>query len=110
MPHLVMFMKCPSHIINKMIQKTLEALQKNLFPDEEDLYEVLVRSAWKSTEEGIKSFSVLRVKEGKLEETLKSVYKEMVYYSELEGFESSIEVWATWQEAFEAMGMEIPSM
>lgn len=107
---MVMFMKCPSHVINKIVQKTLESMQKNLFPDREDLYEVLVRSTWKFTDEGLEGISITHVKEGKLEEALKSAYKEMVYFSEVEGFEASIEVWGTWQELFEAMGMEIPSM
>jgi DNA replication initiation complex subunit (GINS family) len=43
MPFVVIFMKYPTHIVKKVVQKALEANQKNLFPDEEDLYEVLVR-------------------------------------------------------------------
>ena len=109
MPFVVIFMKYPTHLVKKVVQKAVEANQKNMFPDEEDLYEVLVRSAWKSTPEGLKAMSVVLVKEGKLEETLKSIYKEMLYFSELDGLESSVEVWGTWREAFEVMGMEIPS-
>ncbi len=67
-------------------------------------------SAWRSTEDGLRALSVSRVKEGKLEEALKAVNKEMAYYSDLEGYNVSIEVWGTWQEAFEAMGMELPSV
>jgi len=33
----------------------------------------------------------------------------MVYFSEIEGYESSVEVWGTWQEGFEALGVEPPS-
>jgi hypothetical protein len=109
MPFVVIFMKYPTHIVNEVVQKAVEANQKKMFPDEEDLYEVLVRSAWKTTAEGLKAMSVIQVKEGKLEEVLKSVYKEMLYFSELEGLESNVEVWGTWREAFELMGMEIPS-
>jgi hypothetical protein len=109
MPHIVIFMKYPSHIINEVVQKALEAIQKNMFPDDESVQETLVLSAWKSTEDGMKALSVTNVKEGKLEEALKSVYKEMAYYSNIEGYEITIEVWGTWQEAFEAMGMETPS-
>jgi len=109
MPHIVLFMKYPSHIVNKVVQKAVEAVQKNLFPDDESIQETLVRSAWKSSEDGLRALSVTLVKEGKLEEALKSVYKELVYFSEIEGFESSVEVWGTWREAFETMGMEPPS-
>ena len=79
------------------------------FPDDESIQETLVLSAWKSTEEGIRALSVTSVKEGKLEEALKSVYKEMAYFSEIDGYEISVEVWGTYQEAFEALGIELPS-
>jgi hypothetical protein len=110
MPFVIISMKYPSHITNTVVQKAVESAQKNLFPDDDSLYEVLVRSAWKTTEEGLRGLSVCRVKEGKLEETLKSIYKEIVYFSGIEGYETSVEVWGTWREAFEAMGMEIPEM
>jgi len=108
MPHIVIFMKYPTRIVKKVAQKSLEALQKNLFPDDESIQETLVLSAWKATEDGIRKLSVTRVKEGKVEEALKAVYKEMIYFSEIEGYEISVEVWGTWQEGFEALGMEIP--
>jgi hypothetical protein len=108
MPHLVIFMKYPSHIIGKVVKKAIESVQKNLFPDDESIQETLVLSAWKSCEDGITALSVTRVKEGKLEEALKMVYKEMAYYSEIEGYEISIEVWGTYQEAFEALGIKPP--
>jgi hypothetical protein len=110
LPYIVIFVKCPSHIIGKFTQKALEAVKKNLFPDDESLQELRVRSAWKTTEDGVRFLSVTSVKEGKLEEALKLVNKEIIYYSDIEGFESSVEVWGTWQEGFEAMGLEIPSM
>jgi len=102
-------MKYPTRIVKKVVQKALEALQKNLFPDDESIQETLVLSAWKSTEDGMRALSVTRVKEGKVEEALKAVYKEMIYFSEIEGYEISVEVWGTWQEGFEALGMELPS-
>ncbi|MFX0007511.1 MAG: hypothetical protein ACFFA7_09225 [Promethearchaeota archaeon] len=110
MPHIVIFAKCPSHIAGKFVNKAVEAIQKNLFPEDESQQESLVRSAWKITEDGIKFLSITGVKEGKLEEALKAIYKEMLYYSDIEGFESNVEVWGTWQEGFEALGREIPSV
>ncbi|MFX0021037.1 MAG: hypothetical protein ACFE9S_01835 [Candidatus Hermodarchaeota archaeon] len=110
MPHIVIFAKCPSHVAGKFIDKVVEALQKNLFPDDESQQEALVRSAWKITEDGIKFLSITGVKEGKLEESLKAIYKEMLYYSEIKGFESNVEVWGTWREGFKAIGREIPSI
>lgn len=109
MPHIVVFAKCPGHTAGKFVQKAVEAVQKNLFPDDESKQTILVRSAWKMSEDGIRSLSISDVKEGKLEESLKTVYKEMLHYSDIEGFESTVEVWGTWREGFEAMGIEPPS-
>jgi len=102
-------MKYPNHLVREVVQKALEAMQKNLFPDDESIQETLVLSAWRTTEDGFRALSVTRVKEGKLEVALKMVNKELVYYSDIEGYEASVEVWGTWQEGFESLGMEIPS-
>ena len=109
MPHIVIIVTCPSHLASKFVEKVLEALKKNMFPDDESKQEALVRSAWKISEDGIKFLSITDVKEGKLEESLKTIYKEMLYYSDIEGFESTVEVWGTWREGFETMGLEPPS-
>ena len=108
MPHLVLFTKYPSHITTKVVEKVLEARKKNLFPDDESIQETLVRSAGKFSEDGVRMLSVTLVKEGKLEEALNEVMKEMAYFSEIEGFESSIEVWATYQEGIKAYGIDLP--
>lgn len=52
--------------------------------------------------------SVTRVKEGELGEALKKVHKEFAHYIDIEGFESSIEVWGTAREGLEVAGLEIP--
>ncbi len=108
MPHIVIFAKCPSHLATTFVKKALEGIKKNLFPDDESIQETLVQSAGKMTEDGLRLLSVTSVKEGKLEEALNIVLKEMVYYSEIEGFESSVEVWHTYQEAMQALGIELP--
>ncbi|MFQ5832969.1 MAG: hypothetical protein ACE5H4_09725 [Candidatus Thorarchaeota archaeon] len=108
MPHIVIFVKYPSHMANKVIERLLEARKKNLFPDDESIQENLVLSAGKFSEDGIRNMSVTLVKEGKLEEALNSVYKEVAYYSEIEGFEASVEVWVTFQEGLQALGIELP--
>ena len=108
MPHIVIFAKCPSHLVTTMVKKVLEARQKNLFPDDESIQENLVQSAGKFTEDGTRLLSVTSVKEGKLKEALDIVYKEMVYYAEIEGFEASVEVWTTVEEGMQALGIELP--
>lgn len=110
MPHIVLFVKYPSHLARTVAKKALEVMQKNLFPDDESIQKILVQSAGKLTEDGIRNLSVTLVKEGKLEEALNSTMNELAYFSEIEGFESSIEVWATFQEAFQAYGIEPPQV
>ena len=108
MPHIVIFAKCPSHMATTFVKKAIEGIQKNLFPDDESLQETLVQSAGKFTEDGTRLLSVTRVKEGKLEEALMAVYKEMAFFAEIDGFESSVEVWTTYQEGMQALGLELP--
>lgn len=108
MPHIVIFMKFPSHLATTFVKKAIEAMQKNLFPDDESIQETLVQSAGRVYEDGLRLLSVTLVKEGKLEEALKSVNKEMAYYAEIEGVESSVEVWVTAQEGLDAFGIELP--
>ena len=108
MPHIVIFAKFPSHLTTTVVEKMLEANKKNLFPDDESIQETVVQSAGTFSEDGIRVLSVTLVKEGKLEEALNSVRKEQAYYSEIEGFESSIEVWSTLQEGLQAFGMKLP--
>jgi hypothetical protein len=108
MPHIVIFAKFPSHLTTTVVEKMLEANKKNLFPDDESIQETVVQSAGTFSEDGIRVLSVTLVKEGKLEEALNSVRKEEAYYSEIEGFESSIEVWSTLQEGLQAFGMKLP--
>jgi len=67
MPHIVIFMKYPSHLASTVVKKAIEANQKNLFPDDESLQETLVQAAGKLSEDGIRILSVTLVKEGKLE-------------------------------------------
>ena len=108
MPHIVIFAKFPSHLTTTVVEKMLEANKKNLFPDDESIQETVVQSAGTFSEDGIRVLSVTLVKEGKLEEALNSARKEQAYYSEIEGFESSIEVWSTLQEGLQAFGMKLP--
>ncbi len=106
MPHIVLNMKYPSHLASTVIKKSAEARTKKLLPDEDLTQEILVSSAAKFSEDGVKLLTVTRVKEGKLEEALMVIAKQMAYFSEIEGFESSVEVWATLSESYQMMGIK----
>jgi hypothetical protein len=67
----------------KFTTKALEAFNKNKFLEDESIQDIIVQSAWKPSEECMRCLSVTRVKEGKLEETLKKVHKEFAHYIDL---------------------------
>ena len=106
MPYLVTSVKYPSHIASKVAKKYLEVLQK--FPPDDALGENLVPSAVKLTDEGINILGVTLVKEGKLEEAWNNAVRTLAEFIDIEGYESSLEVWGTVQESLAAIGMKLP--
>lgn len=108
MPYIVMTAKYPSHLAQEVTQKAMEANKKNLFPDDSEIQEVRVQSAGKLTEEGIKLMTVTLVKEGKLEEAIANIVKELGYFSQIAGFESTMEIWATREEGVQWFGIQLP--
>ena len=106
MQYIVIFVKFPSHIANEVSKRFIESLQK--FPDDDSLGETLIRSAVKSTQEGVNIFTVNRINEGKLEEALNSARTQIAFFLDIEGYEASVEVWATVQEGLATLGMKMP--
>ena len=106
MPYIVVFVKFPSHIANKVSKRFMESLQK--FPDDDSLGEVIIRSAVKTTQEGVNILTVSSVNEGKLEESLKNANNQIAFFIDIEGYEASIELWSTVQEALATLGMKMP--
>lgn len=106
MPYIVSFVKYPSHRGPKIAQKYLEYLQK--FPPDDSLGELIIPSAIKITDEGIRVLSVSRVKKGKFDEAWKLAIDQRAFFLEVEGYEGSVEVWATIEEALAAVGMKLP--
>ena len=106
MPYIVSFVKYSSHRGPKIAQKYLEYLQK--FPPDDSLGELIIPSAIKITDEGIRVLSVSRVKKGKFEEAWKLAFDQRAFFLDVEGYEGSIEVWATIGEALAAVGMNVP--
>jgi hypothetical protein len=62
----------------------------------------------KITPEGMKSFVVSEVKEGKLREFLERVYKQVLIYSKIEGYRSNVEVYMSGVEALPLVGLKMP--
>ena len=106
MPYLVSFVKYPSHIASKVAKKYLELLQK--FPPDNSLGENIIPSAVKVTDEGIRILGVTRINKGKFDEAWKLAIEQRAFFLNVEGYESSIEVWATVEEALASLGMNLP--
>lgn len=105
MPYLFIKSTYPSHKIDEVVKKILEVMQK--FPPDLSLGEQ-VAGATKADEKGIVGLTVYEVKEGKFDEAMKRWMIVMSEFRNIEGYEYSMDVWATTIEAFGAIGMTPP--
>ena len=106
MPYLIMTSRYPSDKVPAVVERYLEILAK--YPHDESLSEEVVPVAVKSTHEGIKSFSISDVKEGKLDAAYARAVNSMAMFQSVEGFEYTIEVYSKVDEARATIGMDMP--
>ena len=67
-----------------------------------------MQSAIKTTKKGIKGLSVMEVKEGKLEAALARTAENLAMFRNIVGYEYSIDVWFTIEEALATVGASMP--
>ena len=108
MPYLISFTKWPSDKTVEVIKRAVESNKK--FPTNESLGEDLIPgNAIKATKEGSKTITVLKVSKGKLEEAYFNAQEVGNFFAmAIEGFEYTIEVWATVDEAYSSIGQKPP--
>lgn len=106
MPYLVTTSIYPSDKATEVAERYFEALQK--YPIDEDQVKELVPAAVKATNQGLKVMGILEVKEGKLEGALKRLTNFMVMFQTIPGFEYSIEINWSVEDALGLLGMELP--
>jgi len=106
MPYILVKSWYPAHKIPEAVKIYVEMLKK--YPADDSLGEQIVPNAVKSTELGITSIGITKVKEGKLEEALTRSQNSLVMFHGLEGFRYKIEVWATIEEAMAYIGRSMP--
>ncbi len=108
MPYLFTFTKWPSDKSGEVIKKVIESNKK--FPPDESLgVDLTPGNAIKSTKEGAKTISILHVNKGKLEEAyfrMQSIAN--LFAMSIAGFEYTIEVWSTVEEAYSSIGQKPP--
>lgn len=106
MPYIWVTAWYPTHLRDEVIKKWVEVRRK--FPEDPSLGETVVDVANKATENGIKVVSIGRVKEGKLEEALTRTGRSLIPFQDIEGFEYTIELYSTIEEAMDALGVKMP--
>jgi hypothetical protein len=85
-------------------KRYIEAITK--YPPDDNLGAMLVPAALKPTLEGIKVIGIIEVKKGKFEEALARTRDMMSMFLSVEGFEYSIDSYATVEEAMNLAGMK----
>ena len=108
MTYLISFTKWPSDKTTEVVKRAIESNKK--FPPDESLGVALIPgNATKATSDGVKTISVLNVSKGKLEEAyLRSQAIGNFFAMSIEGFEYTIEVWSTVEEAYSSIGQKPP--
>ena len=84
----------------------LEVLKQ--FPPDKTISKAIVRVGVRTTKEGMKSFSIHEIKEGKLKEFMDIYYKQILMFSEIEGYRSEMELYMSGAEALPLIGLEMP--
>ena len=108
MPYLITFALWPSDKTAEVVKKAIEANKK--FPPDESIGEDLTPgNAIKVTSEGAKTISVIKVSKGKLEDAYFHMQSIANFYAmSITGFEYTIEVWSTVEEAYSSIGQKPP--
>ena len=80
---------------------------KQFHPDK-TIAKAIVRVGVRTTKDGMKSFSIYEIKEGKLKEFMDNYYKQILMFSEIEGYRSEMELYMSGAEALPLIGLEMP--
>ena len=105
MPYIIGTMRYPSHMQLEIAKKWLKIREK--YPEDEAMA-VQICSAVSTDENGFIVMGIYDVKEGQLKKAftfLSSMYYE---YIGIEGCESTVKVWSTFDEALAIAGIEAP--
>ena len=84
----------------------LEILKQ--FPPDKTISKAIVRVGVRTTKDGMKSFSIYEIKEGKLKEFMDNYYKQILMFSEIEGYRSEMEFYMSGAEALPLIGLDMP--
>ena len=89
-------------------KKYLEVLKQ--FPRDKTISKVIVPVGVRTTSDGMKSFTISEIKEGKLKEYMDLAYKQILIYSEIEGYKAEMEFYMSGVEALPLVGLKMPEL
>ena len=98
----------PASKSSEVGKKYLEVLKQ--FPRDKTISKVIVPVGVRTTPEGMKVFSISEVKEGKLKEFMNLAYKQILIYSEIEGYKTEMEFYLSGVEALPLVGLKMPEL
>jgi hypothetical protein len=103
MPYIITTSLYPSDKVNEVAKRYLEAMTK--YPPDDSLGTQIVPAAVTTTLQGIKVIGIIQVKKGKLEDAMTRVANLMAMFHSIQGFEYTIDRYATVEEALKTIGM-----
>jgi hypothetical protein len=103
MPYLITTSLYPSDKAAEVAKRYLEAITK--YPPDGNLGTLIVPAAVKTTLEGIKVIGIIEVKKGKFEDALTRSTAMMSMFLSIQGYEYTIDSYATVEEALKTIGM-----
>ena len=106
MPYIVVTGWYPTDMEKEVTPKYFELVKQ--YPFDRSLGKETIPVAISTNKKGVKFFSVMDVKEGKLEDALTWSGKRMVFLQSIKGYEYKIRVWSTIAEALELSGISSP--
>ncbi len=98
----------PASKASEVGKKYLEVLKQ--FPRDKTISKVIVPVGVRTTSDGMKSFTISEIKEGKLKEYMDLAYKQILIYSEIEGYKAEMEFYMSGVEALPLVGLKMPEL
>ena len=98
----------PTSKSSEVGKKYLEILKQ--FPPDKTISKLIVTVGVRTTPDGMKAFSISEIKEGKLKEFMDIAYKQILIYSEIEGYKTEMEFFMSGAEALPLVGLEMPDL
>ncbi|HUW89055.1 MAG TPA: hypothetical protein VMV43_00900 [Candidatus Nanopelagicaceae bacterium] len=98
----------PTSKSSEVGKKYLEILKQ--FPPDKTISKLIVPVGVRTTSEGMKAFTISEIKEGKLKEFMDLAYKQILIYSEIEGYKTEMEFYMSGAEALPLVGLKMPEL